>query len=139
MVTEAQIQTKVDAVITQYRTTEINYYPYVAGTMDVYKQRVKTFGTAVQLVGRAILNPTPEQLTVIGSGESYDIAFLFSRLEMERKFPLADEGEWMDVSGEMEWWNRRYKIRKVAPTGQVGTSFSLVVVLGSTIQGSRDT
>jgi len=138
MVTEAQIQTKVDQVITAHRTTEINYYGYVDGVMDIYKQRTKTFATPVSLVGRAILNPTSEQLTVIGSGETYNIAFLFSRLEMLRKFPTADEGEWMDVKGQFTWWNRRYKISKVAPTGQVGTSFSLVVALGMTIQGQRD-
>lgn len=138
MVTEAQIQAKVDIEITRHRTTAINYYPYVDGVTDIYKQREKTFGTAVPLIGRAVLNPTPEQLTMIGNGEKYDIAFLFSRLEMARKFPLADDGEWLDVSGEFTWWNRRYKIEKVAPTGQVGTGFSLVVALGTTIQGQRD-
>ncbi len=138
MPTEAQIQTKVDQVITQHRTTAINYYAYVEGITDIYKQRTKTFAAPVELIGRAILNPTQEKLTVIGSGERYDIAFLFSRLEMIRKFPSADEGEWLDVSGEFTWWDRRYKISRVAPTGQVGLDFSLLVALGMTIQGQRD-
>jgi hypothetical protein len=92
----------------------------------------------VTLVGRAILNPTNEQISVIGNEERYDVAFLFSRLEMIRKFPAASEGEWIDVSGEFSWWGRRYKIEKVAPSGQIGASFSLVIALGMTIQGSRD-
>ena len=138
MATEAQIQTMVDVNLTRYKTTAIAYYPYVSGVVDIYNQRTKTFGTAVSLVGRAILNPTNEKISVIGNDERYDIAFLFSKLEMDRKFPSAAEGEWLDVAGEMTWWGRRFKIEKVAPSGQVGTSFSLVIVLGTTIQGRRD-
>jgi len=129
----------VDKLITKYRTTTIKYYPYVAGSVDTYKQRTKTFGSAVELVGRAIVDPTSEEVTAVGSGESYDIAFLFSRLEMIRKFPLADEGEWMQPDGEMEWrGGRRYRIEKVKPSGQVGVNFTLMIVLANTIRGSRD-
>lgn len=138
MPTEAQIQTFVDENITKYKTTPIVYYPYVSGTVDIYKQRTKTYGTPVTLVGRAILNPTNEKISVIGNDERYDIAFLFSRLEMQRKFPSASEGEWLEITGELTWWNRRFKIEKVAPSGQVGESFSLVIVMGTTIQGQRD-
>lgn len=138
MPTEAQIQKIVDSVITKYATSQILYYPYEAGAVDIYKQRVKTFGAPTTLVGRAILEPTKEQISVIGNDERYDVAFLFSRLEMVRKFPSATDGEWIDVTGEFSWWNRRYKIEKVAPSGQVGTTFSLVIALAMTIQGGRD-
>lgn len=136
---EEQIGIDIDRILTRYKTTEIKYHPYVSGSVDIYKQRTKTFGTPVSLTGRAILNPTSEQISAIGSEESYDIAFLFSRLEMKRKFPSADEGEWMQPDGEMEWRDgRRYKIEKVKPSGQVGIYFTLMIVLGNTIQGSRD-
>lgn len=136
--TEAQIQTMVDTAITDHKTTSIVYYPYSTGAVDIYKQRTRAFGAGVTLIGRAILNPTMEQISVIGNGEAYDIAFLFSKLEMDRKFPSASDGEWLDVDAQMSWWGRRYKIEKVHPSGQVGLTFSLVIVLGTTIPGSRD-
>lgn len=138
MVTEAQILTKVDREITRHKTTEIYYYPYVSGATDIYKQRAKSFGTAVSLTGRAILEPTQETLTVIGDGEEYDIAFLFSRLEMLRKFPTAEEGEWMSAYGQIAWWRRRYKIEKAAPLGQAGIYFAMMVILAKNIQGERN-
>ena len=136
--TEAQVQTMVDNLIAVHKTTSIVYYPYATGAVDIYKQRIQTFGTGVTVIGRAILNPTKEQISVIGNAESYDIAFLFSKLELDRKFPSASEGEWLDVDAQMSWWGRRYKIEKVHPSGQVGVAFSLIIVLGTTIPGSRD-
>lgn len=138
MPTEAQIQTLVDNILTQYQQSTIVFYPYTTGSSDIYKQRTKTFGTAVPLVGRAILNPSKEEISGIGNVEEYDVAFLFSQLEMNRKFPSAAEGEWVDVKGKLTWFSRRFKIEKVHPSGQVGTEFSLVIVLGKTIPGSRD-
>ena len=135
---EQKIEAYVDKIITRYKTTDIYYYPYVTGAVDTYKQRTKTFGDPVTLVGRAILSPTKEQITVIGNEESYDIAFLFSRTEMQRKFPSLSEGEWLDVDGEMSWFNRRYRIIQVHPTGQVGVNFLLVVVLANSVPGARD-
>ena len=138
MTQETVIGKQVDNIITKYQTSPIVYYPYESDTLDVYKQRTKSFGTGVIVVGRAILNPTKEKLSVIGNEETFDIAFLFSRLQLIAKFPTADEGEWLDVTGELTWFNRRYKIERVAPTGQVGTLFTLTVVLGTTILGARE-
>lgn len=135
---EVAIESTVDRVISFNRTTPIVYFPYALGTVDRYRQRVKTFGSSTELIGRAILNPTPEKVSVIGNDEQYEIAFLFSRLQLVEKFSTAAEGEWLDVSGEMTWFNRRFKIEKVAPSGQVGASFSLVIVLANTLDGQRD-
>lgn len=135
---ELSIGLAVDALLRRYKTTQIILHPYVSGTADVYKQRERSFGDDVVLIGRAILRPTSEQVTVIGNGEQFDIAFLFSRLEMLEKFPLANEGEWVDVTGEISWWNRRFRIIRVHPTGQIGELFTLVVVLANTIPGRRD-
>lgn len=138
MTTLDSIEGSIDSVLTQFNSGTITFYPYTTGTVDTYKQRTKTFGAGVVLVGRAILNPTPEQLTVIGNAERYDVAFLFSRSEMVRKFPAGEEGHWVDVTGEVAWKNRRFKISKVKPSGQVEDTFLLVIVLGMTIQGDRD-
>lgn len=138
--TEDNIQRIVDHYITRFRTTPIQYLEYVSGAVDRYGQRDKTFAApSPDLIGRAIHKPTPEKVTVIGQGEVYDIAFLFSRLEMVRKFPSATDGEWIQPEGRMVWRsNRVYKIEKVKPTGQTGETFSLVVVLVNSILGNRD-
>lgn len=139
MPSESEIQAKVDKMVSvRFKTSPISYFPYVSGAVDVYKQKTKVFGPPVSLDGRAILNPTSENLSVIGNDERYDVAFLFSRAEMLRKFPLAIEGQWMDVTGELEWYGRRFKIEKVRPTGQTSTTFHLMVVLSMTLPGKRD-
>lgn len=135
---ETQIGIIIDQMLTRYKSSEIKYHPYATGSVDIYNQREKTFGTPVVLIGRAILDPTKEQVTLIGNGEEYEIAFLFSRLEMRRKFPLADEGKWIDSAGQMEWWSNRYKLEKVQPTGQVGLYFHMMVALGRSLQGARE-
>jgi hypothetical protein len=137
--TEDNIQKIVDQYITRFRTTPIQYLAYVAGAVDRYRQRDKTFAApSPDLIGRAIHKPTPEKVTVIGQGEVYEIAFLFSRLEMLRKFPSATEGEWIQPEGRMTWRSRTYKIEKVKPSGQTGETFSLVIVLANSILGNRD-
>jgi hypothetical protein len=138
--TQAQIENKVDIVINQYQMSGIKYYPLTStGTPDIYKQqKAKTFGTAVTLVGRAIHKPAQEMIMAIVNGQTYDIAFLFSRLEMVRKLPAAVEGEWIQEAGEIEWRGRRYKIEKVKPSGQVNDHFALLLVFACTIPGHRD-
>lgn len=135
---ETSVQKAVDIYLTKFRTSEILYYPFVAGIPDEFMQQTKTFGPPISLIGRAVLRPTPEKLTVIGNDEQYDVAFLFSRLEMLRKFPLAEEGEWILSSGQFNWWNRRFKIEKVRPTAQTGQTFSLVAAMANSLQGARD-
>lgn len=139
MPTEAQIQAKLDQLVTvKFKTTPIQYFGYAPGPLDLYKQKSKVFTAPILLNGRAILNPTKEVLSVIGNEERYDVAFLFTRAEMLRKFPTKVEGQWMDVSGELEWYSRRFKIEQVRPTGQTSTTFHLMVVLAMNLPGGRD-
>ncbi len=137
MPSEAEIQTKVDEALTKYNSGPINYFEVIPGVEDIYGQSTPTYEAAVPLVGRSILKPTPEKVTVIGNGEMFDLAFLFSRLEMLRKFPSLDEGRWIDIRGEMTWDNRRTRIEAVRPSGQVEASFSLIIILASSIEGAR--
>lgn len=136
--TEANIELLVDKILSKYRQSEIAFTPYVAGAVDPYGQRTKTYGTPVPITGRAILNPTNEQITAIGDGEVYDIAFLFSRLQLVEKFPTSAEGEWLDNYGLATWNNRTFDIVRVAPTGQISTKFLLVAVLANSQEGQRD-
>ena len=135
---ETFAESKVDRVLRTYQVSPIQYFPYESGVADVYGQRDESFGTPVTLIGRAILTPTPEQLSMIGNDEKWDIAFLFSRLVLVETFPSEDEGEWLDTSGQMGWNNRRFKIEKVHQTMQVKTKFLGVVVLANSIEGERD-
>jgi hypothetical protein len=138
MVTEAQAQRATDRAIRRYRASVITVLKFAsAGTPDRFKQSQATFSTGVPIIGRAIHHPTKEQITVIGDGERYEIAFLFSRLEMLRQFPLLPEGKWVTTYDRISWNGNTYKLEKVQPTGQVGTTFSLVVALGSTAEGDR--
>jgi len=137
--TEDAIEAKIDSVLTKYQNlAPIQYYPYATGSTDIYKQRTKTFGTPVTVIGRAINRPTKEMVTVIGDGEVFDMAFLFSRLELVRKFPAATEGEWMDTYGQMGWNSRRFKIEAARPTAQVATKYLMMVILATTIEGQRN-
>jgi hypothetical protein len=138
-ITEDRAEAAVDYGIRRCRSSSIEYVPYVPGAVDVYRQKDKVYGVPVPLVGRAIVSPTPELITVIGNNEKWDVAFLFSRVEMVSQFPLADEGEWMDTSGEMTWDGKRFKIGRAAPSGQIGEKFLLFIVLGTTIEGQRGT
>lgn len=135
---ELAIQATLDKYLIQFQTTGIQYLPYVATAVDPYGQQVKTFGTPVTVIGRAILRPTPEKVTVIGNDEQYDVAFLFCRAELLRKFSAAEEGKWMESSGRMTWWDRTFKIEHCRPTGQVGLYFLLFVALANSLQGERD-
>lgn len=138
MITASAIEKRLDQILSRFQTGPIQYFPPTAGVADRYGQRDKTFGTPVTLVGRAIHKPTGEQITAIGDGEKYDIAFLFSRKELRRKFPLSPEGEWLSNYGELTWRSRRYKIEKVAPTGQVEATFLLEVALATNLLGQRN-
>jgi len=138
MVTEAQAQRATDRAIRRYRASTISVLKFAsAGTPDRFGQSRATFSPGVPVVGRAIHNPTKEQVTVIGDGERYEIAFMFSRLEMLRRFPALPEGKWITTLDKVTWNGNTYKLEKVQPTGQVGTTFSLVVALGSTAEGDR--
>lgn len=128
----------VDRALKAYKTSPIKYYSLNTTTLDVYKQATKVFATAVTLTGRAIIRPTSEQVTSIGNGEVYDMAFLISAKEAELKFPGVASGEWVKTSGEMEWNSRRFIIDKVVPSGQVGTLYSMVIVLATSVKGHRD-
>lgn len=139
MLTEESIQKRVDEVITRFKTTPIQYFEYINGVTDIYGQTDKEFSAGPFLTGRAIHRPTAESVTIIGQGEVYEIAFLFSRLEMLRKFPSGVEGEWMDASGRMRWRERDYKIEKIKPSGQVGETFSLFIAVANSLLGNRDT
>lgn len=67
----------------------IQVYPAYSLTRNQYGGAAKVFGPAVECIGRCILDPTPEDIQIIGNMQGVDIAVLFSRLEMVREFPAV--------------------------------------------------
>lgn len=136
MPTEQSISAKIKKIIAASNSGPIDFRPYTQGTPDAYGQREPSFGTAVPLIGRAILKPTMEEISSIGKDMAYDIAFLFSREELVARIS-ANEGRWVNVEDRMEWKGAAYKIVKVHPTGQISDKFLMVIVLASTVVGQR--
>jgi hypothetical protein len=138
MVTESLAQRSADAVIRKYRTSTILVRKYVSsGVPDRFGQAIPVYAAGLDVVGRAIHHPTKEQISFIGDAERYGAAFLFSRLEMLRKFPGLAEGKWITTYDRIVWNGNDYKLEKVQPSGQVGRTFSLVIALGNTPEGER--
>lgn len=67
----------------------IQVYPAISVTRNQYGQASPAFGPAVECIGRCILEPTPEDISIIGNLQGVDIAILFSRLELVREFPIV--------------------------------------------------
>lgn len=136
---EAKIQTQVDNLLSVVQFGEAvkvykfqsaaDNYPYGRGGAIVYS-------TALDVTGRIITEPTEELLTLIGDGLKWDVALLFSRLELVRKFSAADENEWLSVDDEFEHGGMRYACIKMFPTGRVHTQHSLIVVVCKSKEGA---
>lgn len=127
-------ETEVDAALRDYGK-EILVYLHKTVVVNVYEQAAKAFEEPVSCTGRCILNPTKEEVSVVGNLEGVDIAALFSRLEMVRRFGDAEEQAWLSELDEIEFENKRYRILQVHPTGRVENRCVMVVVLGANMLG----
>lgn len=138
MVSEALGQLAADASIRKYRTSELRVYRFLsAGTPDRFGQAVPVYDGGTVVIGRAFHDPTQEQVTFIGDGERYGAAFVFSRLQLLKKFPALAEGKWITTYDRITWKGNEYKLDKVQPAGLIGETFSVVVALGNTPEGGR--
>jgi hypothetical protein len=84
----AQIIAEVDTLILRFGKS-VDVFKAKTGVRNRYGQAVPDFDNKVTCTGRVIFNPTMEQLSIIGDMQDVDIAVLFSREELVRKFPLA--------------------------------------------------
>lgn len=137
MVTENTAQLAVDRAIKRYKTSGIEVLTHIPGVPDKFQQSRSTYAPGISVIGRATHSPTAQMISVIGDGERFGVAFLFSRLELIRKFPAGTEGKWISTNDKMSWNGNVYAIAKARPTGQVGETFSEMVILANTPEGER--
>jgi hypothetical protein len=136
---EAKIQLKVRAAIDDHGT-DIDVLKYDDTTpLDQYRQGTPAFDSPVSVRGRGIRRPTSDQISFIGDGEEVEIAFLFSRLELNEKFPSATEPYWVTNDDQIGFEGKRYRILESHPTGKVAETYSMLVVIAETAPGEAET
>ncbi len=131
---QTQIQNEVDDLILGFGDT-VEIYVAKDSVKNNYGQASVSFHEAIPCTGRSILAPTKEDITIIGDLQNVDVAVVFSRLEMLRKFPHRDENRWIDEDDEFKFENERFRITKVYPTGRVKDWDLLLILLGKNISG----
>ena len=132
---QAQAEAWVDDLLLGFGK-EIDILPHASEPIrNLYGQSESEFDQPVSCTGRCILNPTKEQISIIGNEQKVDCALVFSRTELVRKFPSAEEGEWISELDQFSFEEKTYKITKVHPSGRIGDRATLVIVLGDTIAG----
>jgi hypothetical protein len=134
---EARIQDKVFAVLRDHGT-DMDVLKYVSTVLDQYKQGEQTFATAVEVRGRGIRRPTKDQLSMIGDAEEVEIAFVFSRLELNDKFPTATEPYWITNDDRIGFEGKQYRILSTHPTGKIALTYSMLVAIAETIPGGAE-
>ena len=131
---ELAIEDYADTTITGFGKT-VYYYKSKTVVKNRYGQAGQAFEDPVECTGRGILNPTSEQLSIVGNLQDVDVALLFSRKEMQRRFPTIAENEWMHEHDRLKYEDRTYKIIQIHPTGRIKNFASIFVVLESNIVG----
>lgn len=133
----ARTRERVRKVIARYSSAPIDLLKIASVTpdgSDPYGDGEPAYEAPVALIGRGIRNPTPEQVTVIGNDEHFDIAFLVSYLEMEEKFPGVDQDDWVTTEDAAGFEGNLYNIERVHLSGKV-EDYTLVILLGRTFEG----
>jgi len=101
---------------------------------DPYTEGSSTFDPPVATVGRGIRHPTSEQVSMIGNDEHPEIAFVFSYLELEERFPLLAPQEWIKTDDAIGFEGNLYNVDRVKLSGKF-QDYTLVVVLARTYEG----
>lgn len=134
---ESRIQDKVYAVLRDHGT-DMDVLKYTGTTLDQYKQGEPTFEDPVEVRGRGIRRPTKDQLSMIGDAEEVEIAFVFSRLELNEKFPTATEPYWVTNDDRIGFEGKLYRILSTHPTGKVAQTYSMLVAIAETLPGEAE-
>jgi hypothetical protein len=135
---EPKIQNKVHDLLRDHGT-DMDVLKYESTVLDQYKQGEQVFADPVSVRGRGIRRPTKDQLSFIGDAEEVEIAFVFSRLELNEKFPLATEPYWITNDDRIGFEGRVYRVVEAHPTGKVALTYSMLVLIGETIPGGAET
>ena len=126
---ETLVLAELETLLSDYGDS-ISVWVSKAVAKNIYGQSKLDFeATAISCTGRCILNPSPEELSIVGNMEDVDAAVLFSRAEMVSKFPSNPENEWISLDDEVEYDSIRYRIIKVYPTGRIKDYCAELVLL----------
>lgn len=133
---EARVLARVDKLLGQGPGgfgTDMLLLPFdgLAGSSTPYKDRKPKFKDAVSLVGRAIRNPTKEQISFIGNMAAVEIAFVWSREELRRKFPAAAEGQWITGNDRVTFEGETFRLDIARPSGRYKMHNALFIALGT--------
>lgn len=145
----AQIANVVDNVLRRFQTAPIYIKKFsglsapakttnIYGRPDVtnpYGYQNSLFDAPVQTVGRGILKPTKEMFDGITTDKIFDAAFLWSRLELARKFPTLEENAWITEKDRLVFRNNEYSIVEIHPTGAISDQNVIFVALAQTQKG----
>ena len=138
---EASVLNKVDKLLTDHQSLEPIYILKYEGTLPSPKTpfttAVKKYGSPILVVGRAITNPTKELASLFGNLAKLEIAFVWSRLELIKKFPLAAENDWLDSKDIVQYKDNTYDLIQVKPSGHYASFCTLVIGAGKTGRGDK--
>ena len=132
---ESAVGEEVDALLLAFGK-DITFHIHGPVVRNAFHQAAPVFPTNVICKGRSIVNVSEQQTSLIGNLQAADVALLFSRAEMLRKFPLKAEGEWLNEEDEFSFESERYKVLKFHPSGRIKDHSSIVILLGKTILGA---
>jgi len=125
--------TKVDETITAYGKN-MDVYQFVSledrpdYPNNAYEQKVPVYyRPPTVVVGRVLTEPSEEIITAIGKRVEWDVAILWSRLEMLRKFPSGEENKWINEDDFVYDGDTYYSLTKVFPSGQIKDYRHLVI------------
>jgi len=135
---EAKIQAKVYAVLRDHGT-DMDVLKYDDMVLDQYNQGEPQFADPIVVRGRGIRRPTKDQISFIGDAEEVEIAFVFSRLELNDKFPDATEPYWITNDDRIGFEEKLYRILEAHPTGKVAETYSMLVLIAETLPGGAET
>jgi hypothetical protein len=132
---EKSLLEELDDLILGFGKT-VYIYQHSLSSTNVYGQEALSFATtSIKCTGRVILNPTSEQISIVGDRQDVDVGVVFARKEMLRKFPSATENYWIDEKDEFEFENERFRILKAHATGRIKSYNQLLVLLGASKKG----
>lgn len=137
--TENYVLRVVDTTIANHTDAgSIGVVKYAGTVLDQYKQGEPTYAAfAVPTTGRGIRQPNMDQLSMIGDGESVEIAFVWSRLELARRFPsAADPMKSIDTRDRLEFEGKTYRILSTHPTGKSHSVYTMLVVKAASLPGA---
>lgn len=115
--TSTYLENLVDQQFTTYSGHSILVYKYVSSAADIYQQGTRTFAAPVTVIGHYVRKCDEENPDGSGKVNKDGAYVVLSLPELRRKFPLADEWEWISTADVVSVFATQYTIVGVEFTG----------------------